>query len=63
MCGFRWLWKNGGRPSWRKAPLSPNFETRYIFADSVGKWRDTRFIVSDAAVAYGVLRVRYADGL
>jgi hypothetical protein len=50
-------------PTRRCSPNSANFKVTYIFADSAGKWRSIRFIVSDAAAAYGVLRVRYADGL
>jgi hypothetical protein len=45
----------------RCTPGSPNFEVEYIFADSAGKLRVFRFIVSDAAAPYGILRVRYAE--
>jgi hypothetical protein len=50
-------------PARRCAPTSADFEVTYIFADSSGRWRSVRFIISDAAAAYGVLRLRYADGL
>jgi hypothetical protein len=47
----------------RCPPGSPHFEVTYVFADSTAKFRIFRFIVSDAAAAYGVLRVRFAEEL
>ena len=38
-----------------------HFEVTYIFQDAAGRFRTFRFIISDAAAAYGVLRVRYAE--
>ena len=48
-------------PSRRCSPS--HFEVRYIFQDSTGKFRTFRFIISDAAATYGILRVRFADEL
>ena len=50
-------------PSRRCAAGSPHFEATYLFIASAGKVRVFRFIVSDAAAAYGVLRVRFAEEL
>jgi hypothetical protein len=50
-------------PSRRCPPGSVHFEVTYVFEDSTGKLRVFRFIISDAAAAYGVLRVRFAEEL
>jgi hypothetical protein len=50
-------------PSRRCAPGSTHFEVTYIFADSAGRLRHFRFIISDAAAAYGILRVRFTEEL
>ncbi len=50
-------------PSRRCSPGSAHFEVTYIFADATGTMRAFRFIVSDAAAAYGVLRVRFTEEL
>jgi hypothetical protein len=50
-------------PSRRHSPGSPHFEVRYVFADSAGRMRTFRSIISDAAAPYGVLRVRFAEEL
>jgi hypothetical protein len=50
-------------PSRRCPPGSAHFEVTYIFADAAGRLRLFRFIISDAAVAYGILRVRFAEEL
>jgi hypothetical protein len=50
-------------PARRLSPGSPHFEVTYIFVDSAGRMRLFRFIVSDAAAAHGVLRVRFAEEL
>jgi hypothetical protein len=42
---------------------STHFEVTYIFEDSAGRLRHFRFIISDAAAADGVLRVRFAEEL
>jgi hypothetical protein len=47
----------------RCSPGSPHFEVTYLFADTTAKVRVFRFIISDAAAAYGVLRVRFAEEL
>ena len=47
----------------RCAPGSPNFEVTYLFQDSAGRLRHFRFIISDAAAVYGVLRVRFTEEL
>jgi hypothetical protein len=47
----------------RRPPDSYDFEVTYVFEDSAGKVRAFRFIVSDAAAVYGVLRVRFAEEL
>jgi hypothetical protein len=47
----------------RCPPGSPHFEVTYIFADVTRRVRVFRFIVSDAAAAYGILRVRFAEEL
>jgi hypothetical protein len=49
-------------PSRRCPPGSTHFEVGYIFADTTGKLRLFRFIISDAAAAYGIL-VRFAEEL
>jgi hypothetical protein len=48
-------------PSFRCSPGSPNMLIPFLFMDSAGKLRHLRFIVTDAAAAYGVLRVTYVD--
>jgi hypothetical protein len=50
-------------PSRRRPPGSTQFEVTYVFEDAAGRMRLFRFIVSDAAAAYGVLRVRFAEEL
>jgi hypothetical protein len=50
-------------PDRRNPPGSPSFEVTLLFRDSAGSFRHFRFIVSDAAAAYGVLRVRFAEEL
>jgi len=50
-------------PSRRLQPDSPHFGVDLLFEDSAGRLRQFRFIISNAAAAYGVLRVRYADEL
>src|SRR5262245_9709997 len=50
-------------PSRRCSPGSAHFEVTYVFADATGKLRLFRFIISDAAANYGVLRVRFAEEL
>jgi hypothetical protein len=50
-------------PSRRCSPGSTHFEVTYIFEDSAGRIRTFRFIISDAAAAYGVLRVRFTEEL
>ncbi|SRR6266511_558168 len=50
-------------PSRRCGPGSSHFEVTHVFQDSAGKMRAFRFIVTDAAAAYGVLRVRFAEEL
>jgi len=50
-------------PSRRCSPGSTHFELTYIFEDSTAKLRTFRFIISDAAAAYGALRVRFAEEL
>lgn len=47
----------------RCLPGSTHFEVTYVFKDAAGKLRVFRFIISDAAAAYGVLRVRFAEEL
>jgi hypothetical protein len=47
----------------RRLPGSTHFEVTYVFEDSAGRVRVFRFIISDAAAAYGVLRVRFAEEL
>ncbi len=47
----------------RCPPGSTHFEVTYLFPDSAAKLRVFRFIISDAAAAFGVLRVRYAEEL
>ena len=47
----------------RSSPGSSHFEVSYAFTDSAGRLRHFRFILSDAAAAYGVLRVRFAEEL
>jgi hypothetical protein len=47
----------------RCSPDSSHFEVTYIFADSAARLRHFRFIISDAAAVYGILRVRYAEEL
>lgn len=42
---------------------SSNFAVALLFRDSAGNLRHFRFIVSDAAASYGVLRVRFAEEL
>jgi hypothetical protein len=44
----------------RYPPGSDQFQVTYLFLDSAGKYRLFRFIISDAAVVYGVLRVCFA---
>jgi hypothetical protein len=50
-------------PSRRCSPGSAHFEVTYVFADSAGRLRAFRFIISDAAAAYGVLQVRFVEEL
>ena len=50
-------------PERRCSPGSTHFEVTRLFRDSAGRWRLFRFIVSDAAANYGVLRVRFAEEL
>ncbi len=48
-------------PSRRCPPGSTHFEITYFFEDTAGRARLFRFIISDAAASYGVLRVRFAE--
>jgi hypothetical protein len=48
-------------PTRRMGAGSPNFKVTFVFEDANGNYRSFRFIVSDAAASYGVLRVSYAD--
>jgi hypothetical protein len=50
-------------PAFRCSPGSQNLQIDFVFADSTSRVRVFRFIVSDAAAAYGVLRVRFAEEL
>ena len=50
-------------PSRRCSPSSTHFEGTYFFAETAGRVRGFRFILSDAAASYGVLRVRFAEEL
>jgi hypothetical protein len=50
-------------PDRRCPPGSPNIEITLLFKDSAGQMRQFRFIISDAAAQYGVLRVRFAEEL
>jgi hypothetical protein len=50
-------------PDRRCSPGSTHFEVDYLFWDSTDKVRQFRFIISDAAAAHGVLRVRFAEEL
>jgi hypothetical protein len=45
----------------RCSPGSSHFEVTYIMQDSTHRLRCFRFIVSDAAAVYGILRVRFAE--
>jgi hypothetical protein len=47
----------------RRPPDSYDFEVTFLFEDGAGKVRAFRFIISDAAAVYGVLRVRFAEEL
>jgi hypothetical protein len=47
----------------RRPPDSYDFEVTFIFEGAAGKVRTFRFIISDAAAIYGVLRVRFAEEL
>ncbi len=47
----------------RTPPDSYHFEVTYVFRDSARKVRAFRFIISDAAAVYNVLRVRFAEEL
>jgi hypothetical protein len=47
----------------RRPPDSYDFEVTFLFEDAAGEVRAFRFIISDAAAVYGVLRVRFAEEL
>jgi hypothetical protein len=50
-------------PAFRCSPGSQNLQIDFVFADATGRVRVFRFIVSDAAAAHGILRVRFAEEL
>lgn len=50
-----------GDTSRRLSPGSELFTYDFLMRTSAGKLRHFRFVVSDAAATYGVLRVVYAD--
>jgi len=50
-------------PSRRCPPGSTHFDADFFFLDSTGRSRGFRFILSDAAAAHGVLRVRFCEAL
>jgi hypothetical protein len=53
----------GGNPDLRLRPGSADCEVVFLFQAADGRLRVFRSIVSDAAAAYGVLRVRFAEDL
>jgi hypothetical protein len=49
-------------PERRLTPGSDMFEVRWIFRDpTTNAMHALRFVISDAAAAYGVLRIEYVD--
>jgi hypothetical protein len=50
-------------PSYRHPSGAPLLDIQFVFQDASGRVRCFRFIVSDAAATYGVLRVRFAEEL
>jgi hypothetical protein len=49
-------------PERRLTPGSDTFEVRWIFRDpTTNVMHALRFVISDAAAAYGVLRIEYVD--